>query len=231
MTSGAEKLAQREWALRELHVELASCRACAAGGFPVVGVPMRSGDERILQRSGRLMLVGQAPGRTEASSGRPFSGPAGRRLFGWFQSVGIPEETFRELAYFAAMTRCFPGAAPNGHGDRRPSRAELALCRGYLDRALAIVQPTVVLLVGGMAIEALLGKMSLDRAVGIIHKRDGVRYLPLPHPSGASTWMNDAEHQRLLRQALDALAIIWHTEICPVGSQKLHGRVIAGAAD
>ena len=128
------------------------------------------------------MMVGQAPGRTEADSGRPFSGSAGRTLFGWLAEAGIEEERFRGQVYIAAMTRCFPGPAPSGSGDRRPSPPELALCRGYLSRELALVQPELVVLVGGMAIEGLLGKGPLHEAVGRFHEREGVRYLPAAAP-------------------------------------------------
>ncbi|MGH2371479.1 MAG: uracil-DNA glycosylase family protein, partial [Chloroflexota bacterium] len=127
-------------------------------------------------------------------------------LFAWLAGAGIDEAAFRRQVYMAAMTRCYPGPSPSGHGDRRPSPAELALCRPFLDRRLAIVQPELVILVGGLAIEALLGKLPLDNAVGRIHERDGTRYLPLPHPSGASTWLNRPEHQALLRRALQLLA-------------------------
>ena len=155
------------------------------------------------------MLVGQAPGKTEAGNGRPFSGPAGRRLFTWLASAGIEEEDFRREVYLAAMTRCFPGPAPSGHGDRRPSAAELALCRPFLDRAVALVQPRLVILVGGMAIEAFLGKLPLNEAVGCLIEKDGVVYLPLPHPSGASTWFNVPAHKVLLEDALALLGEAW----------------------
>lgn len=151
------------------------------------------------------MLIGQAPGRREAGNGRPFSGPAGRRLFSWLAGVGIEEHAFRRQVFMAAMTRCYPGPSPTGHGDRRPSPAELALCRPFLDRQLALVQPELVLLVGGLAIEAFLGKMPLQQAVGHCHVRAGVRYLPLPHPSGASTWLNHPAHRALLQQSLALL--------------------------
>ncbi len=115
----------------------------------------------------------------------------------------------------AAMTRCYPGPAPSGHGDRRPSREELALCRDYLDRAMVLVQPQLVLLVGSMAIEAFLGKAPLAQLVGLLHHRDGVAYLPLPHPSGASTWTNQSEHRALLERGLDVLATVWqHMHQC-----------------
>jgi uracil-DNA glycosylase len=189
-----------------LHQEILACRRCAVAGYPVFGRPVVGGDPAMLSETRRVMLVGQAPGRTEAENGRPFSGPAGRTLFGWLAEAGIGEDAFRGQVYMAAMTRCFPGPAPSGSGDRRPSPAELALCRPFLDRQLALVRPELVVLVGGMAIDALLGKMPLAQAVGRIHDRDGVRFLPLPHPSGASRWLNEPAHRELRRRAIRLLA-------------------------
>jgi uracil-DNA glycosylase len=168
-------------------------------------MPVLGGTPAMLARARRVMLIGQAPGRLEASNGRPFSGPAGKRLFGWLAGVGIDEDSFRRQVYMAAMTRCYPGPSPSGHGDRRPSAEELVLCRQFLDRQMEIVRPELVLLVGGMAIEAFLGRVKLDDAVGHSHQRDGVRHVPLPHPSGASTWLNHPDHQALLRRALELI--------------------------
>jgi uracil-DNA glycosylase len=192
-------------ALAALHQEIMACRRCALAGYHVEGTPVLGGTVDMLDRARRVMLIGQAPGRVEAGSGRPFSGPAGKRLFGWLAGVGVAEHTFRRQVYMAAMTRCYPGPSPSGHGDRRPSAEELALCRGFLDRQLNLIRPELVLLVGGLAIEAFLGKLKLDQAVGKLHPKGGVCYLALPHPSGASTWLNQPAHQTLLRRSLDLL--------------------------
>ena len=201
----ADSLGRRR-ALAQLHAEVSACRRCALAGYRVHGPPVLGGDPSMVRQPRRVMLIGQAPGRTETASGRPFCGQAGRRLFGWLASVGIEEDAFRRQVYMAALTRCYPGSSPTGHGDRRPSPAELALCRPFLDRALALIGPQLILLVGSMAIDAFLGKMPLVDAVGRMHVRAGQRYLPLPHPSGASTWLNDSRHQALLSRALALLA-------------------------
>jgi uracil-DNA glycosylase len=198
-------LPQRQAALVALHQEILACRRCALAGYHVEGAPILGGTPEMLAQARRVLLIGQAPGKTEANNGLPFSGPSGKRLFGWLASVGIEEETFRRQVYMAAMTRCFPGPSGSGHGDRRPTPAELANCRPFLDRQIELVRPKLVLLVGGMAIEAMLGKVKLDEAVGRVFERDGVRYLPLPHPSGASTWFNKPEHQELVQRALALL--------------------------
>jgi len=195
----------RQQEMAALHQEILACRRCKLAGYFIEGTPVLGGAVDMLDHARRVMLIGQAPGRVEAGSGRPFSGPAGKRLFGWLAGVGIAEDTFRRQVYIAAMTRCYPGSSPTGHGDRRPSAAELALCRGFLDRQIDLIRPELVLVVGGLAIEAFLGKLKLDQAVGRLHRQGGVRYLALPHPSGASTWLNQAAHQVLLHRSLELL--------------------------
>ena len=106
------------------------------------------------------MLVGQAPGVTEAQVKRPFNASAGQRLFQWLAQAGLEEESFRVHNYMTAVTKCYPGQHPKGKGDRKPSRAEQLLCRPFLDQELALVQPKVVLAVGSLAIQTLLGPES-----------------------------------------------------------------------
>ena len=154
----------------------------------------------------RLMLVGQAPGITEAQVKRPFNASAGRRLFRWLAQAGFDEAAFRAGYYMTAVTKCYPGKQPRGKGDRKPSRAEQRLCRPFLDRELSLVKPRLLLAVGGLAIETLLDRpVRLEEAVGHLFEVDGRQILPLPHPSGASVWTNLPENQARLRQALALL--------------------------
>jgi uracil-DNA glycosylase len=154
------------------------------------------------------MLVGQAPGITEAQVKRPFNASSGRRLFQWLAEAGIEETEFRTRHYMTAVTKCYPGRHPKGKGDRKPSRAEQKLCRPFLDRELALVRPRVLLAVGGLAIETLVGRrLRLDEAVGRVFEVDGRQVLPLPHPSGASLWPNAPENQARIRQALGLLEV------------------------
>lgn len=169
-----------------------SCSRCFPdrGNFPVVDAAKHV----------RVMLVGQAPGVTEVTTRAPFTGPAGRTLGTWFERAGVR----REEIYFSALARCFPGKAPGG-GDRPPSRAMIRNCRPHLDAEFELLRPEVVIPVGGMAIRDLLGITRLVDAVGMTFERDGAAYVPLPHPSGASTWLNAAENKARLERALAAL--------------------------
>jgi uracil-DNA glycosylase len=194
--------ARKTHALRLLHRELGACTACPKVLGPVVhGAPV----------VGRVMLVGQAPGPREGTFGRPFAWTAGRTMFRWFEeALGVDEATFRARVYIAAVARCFPGKASGG-GDRRPDAQEVERCRTWLTRESAILEPTLVVPVGTLAIEQVLGaKAPLADVVGTQrrarwHGRD-VDVVALPHPSGASPWHKVEPGKMLLKNALRLLA-------------------------
>ncbi len=188
--------------LEEHRNTVRACSRCFPSGdnAPVVDVPKRT----------RLLLVGQAPGSTEVTTRLPFTGPAGKRLMRWFEKAGLS----REEIYLSALCRCFPGKAKGG-GDLVPSRAMMRNCRPHLLRELDLLRPKVVAPVGGLAIKELLGITRLSEAVGETVKRDGLVYVPLPHPSGASTWLNTPENKKRLDRALAALkeqAVAWRPD-------------------
>ena len=162
----------------------------------------------------RVMLVGQAPGPREGALGRPFAWTAGRTLFRWFEeTLGAAEETFRRRVYITAVARCFPGKASGG-GDRRPDNEEIARCRSFLAREVAILRPELVLAVGSLAINEVLGAgakgKKLDVLVGGVARTTwhGVEtdVVALPHPSGASPWHKIEPGRTLLARALGAVA-------------------------
>ena len=145
------------------------------------------------------MIIGQAPGAVELTTGLPFSGRAGAELRRWLAVAGIDEA---HLPYRTAITKCFPGKAASGAGDRRPSPPEVLLCASWLDAELALVRPRVLLLVGTLAIERFWGKVPLSQVVGKSRLESERVLIPLPHPSGASRWLNDPENRERLTRAL-----------------------------
>ena len=193
---------RREAEIAALHTRIVACRSCEAAGFVSSARPIR---HPWTERQ-KTMIVGQAPGAQTEAKRFHFAGPGGVLLGRWMVSAGYDPEQWRDQCYITSLTRCFPGKAPNGKGDRRPSPAELALCRPFLDEEVRLVQPKVVLAIGGMAIEHFLGRAPLDRVVGTMVEIDGRRILPLPHPSGVSRWLNDPAHQRLVERAFELLA-------------------------
>lgn len=180
---------------------LSACRRCEVehGVAPIVS----------LARRPRVMLVGQAPGKVEAGGGRAFAGRAGRTLFRWLERAGLDETSARERVYIAAVTRCYPGPSPSGRGDRVPGPQERANCAPWLEAELRLLRPKLLVLVGRLAIERFLPSIPLAALIGREHivEHEGGRSIaiPLPHPSGASSWIHQSNHPELLSRAIELL--------------------------
>jgi len=183
-----------------LQAELRACTRCQDSGYIPDARPLVAGDA-----DARFMVIGQAPSRTDHVTGAFYHGPAGMRLQSWFVEAGFPPEDFGTRLYLAAITRCFPGRLPGSSKDRLPSRAEQALCRPWLDAEIAAVDPRAIILFGRLAIETFLSRAPLTELVGHTFEQNGRLYLPLPHSSGASTWLNSAENRALLAAAIARL--------------------------
>jgi len=189
--------------LRLVQEQIRRCQRCMLAGYPVQGPPIFSGSA-----FARLMVIGQAPGKVEAGQTlKPFSGNAGKRLFRWFRQAGWDEDAFRANFYISSVTKCFPGPNRSGRGDRAPSRKEQELCSEWLLSELTLVDPEVVVPVGRLATERFLGrKRKLVDLIGVRFQVDGRIVIPLPHPSGASAWIQKREHQALIANALQQLS-------------------------
>lgn len=184
-----------EAALAAHVAEIAICRRCPKMiGPPVPPPPVVSS----------IYLVGQAPGPHEAGIGRPFAWTAGRTLFKWFATLGVDEATFRERVYMAATCRCFPGKASSG-GDRVPSPAEIASCSTFMERELELLNPSLIVPIGRLAIGLFLGNVPLLDVIGTVVPHRGRDVIALPHPSGVSTWFKKEPGASLTRQALERI--------------------------
>lgn len=187
-------------ALAAHQARLSACAQCPEMIGPVVvGAPVLS----------PILQIGQAPGPYEGKLGRPFAWTAGKTLFRWYASLGVDETVFRERVYMAAVCRCFPGKNPKG-GDRVPNAMEIARCAEWLAEEVRLLNPELVIPVGKLAIAQMLDSDRLDAVVGRTHRlawqgRD-VDVIPLPHPSGLSTWYKVEPGKTLLREALALIA-------------------------
>ena len=156
-----------------------------------------------------VMLLGQAPGRHEGRIGQPFAWTAGKNLFQWFARIGLPEEAFRRRVYMSAVCRCFPGPQPKG-GDRVPSRAEIERCSAWLANEVTILTPRLIIPVGRLAMAQVLPITNLTEIVGRQHRVHLAGHeldaIPLPHPSGVSTWHRTSPGKDLLDAALQLIA-------------------------
>jgi uracil-DNA glycosylase len=177
-----------------LQRDLAVCRACVEAGYPLESLPV------IAPYSGqRAYMYGQAPGAVEGLERRPWRGRAGRTLRRWLE---LDEEAFYGTFYCASVTRCYPGKAPSGRGDRTPTPREQELCAFWRQRELKLLQPQLIVTVGGLAARQLLGLRSVSDFVGKSYMLGGAIAIPLPHPSGASGWLNDRANRARLGKAL-----------------------------
>ncbi len=145
------------------------------------------------------MIVGQAPGVVEGEQRRPWRGRAGATLRRWLE---LEEDEFYATFYCCSVTRCYPGRSPGGRGDRTPAAAEIELCRFWLDWERRLLRPALVLTVGGLAARRTLGIERLTDHVGVRHRLGDAIAVPLPHPSGASGWLNAPENRARLAAAL-----------------------------
>ncbi len=151
------------------------------------------------------MVIGQAPSRTAHVTNTFYRGPAGEKLRSWFVEAGFTPDDFGTRVYLAAITKCFPGRLPGSSKDRLPSRTEQALCRPWLDQELDLVRPRVIILFGGLAIGTFLSRDPLAELIGQTFERNGRLYIPLPHSSGASTWLNSPDNRALLQNGIARL--------------------------
>jgi uracil-DNA glycosylase len=185
---------RRYRSIAALQRDNARCRRCLEAGFPIDPRPVFAGTERH-----RAYLYGLAPGRVEADSGLPWQGRAGRTLRRWLR---LDEEEFFRRFYCASVTRCFPGPSPGGRGDRATTAAERALCADWRETELRLLRPALVVTVGLAPATALLGIRRLTEAIGKSFVLGDAVAIPLPHPSGASGWLNDATNRARLGKAL-----------------------------
>ena len=186
--------------IRSHQARLGACRLCPDMIAPVIlGKPVCS----------EILLVGQAPGDREGILGRPFAWTAGKTLFKWFDSIGVPESEFRQQVYMSAVCRCFPGKNPKG-GDRVPAKTEIRTCSQWLNKEIELLRPRLIIPVGKLAISQYLTVNKLVDVIGEKFDKSfngvDVEIIPLPHPSGASTWHRMSPGKELLAEALALLA-------------------------
>ena len=170
------------------------CRACAEEGFPLESLPIVQPYE-----GQRAYVFGQAPGVVEGQERLPWRGRAGRTLRRW---LDLDEEAFYATFYCASVTRCYPGKAPSGRGDRTPTPREQELCSFWRDWELRLIRPGLIVPVGGLAARHLLGLKSVTECVGSRFELDDAVAIPLPHPSGASSWLNNPANRARVTEAV-----------------------------
>jgi uracil-DNA glycosylase len=176
--------------LASLQRDLSRCRACVEAGFPLESLPVRAPFA-----NQRAYMFGQAPGIVEGEQRLPWRGRAGQTLRRWLE---LDEDAFYATFYCASVTRCYPGRAPSGRGDRTPTPREQELCAFWHRWELELLRPRLIVAVGSLAI----GLTAMTECIGERYEHDGIPVIPLPHPSGASSWPNVPANRVRLERAL-----------------------------
>lgn len=128
----------------------------------------------------RIMFVGEAPGADEDRLGEPFVGLAGQLLTKIIQATGLK----RSDVYIANVLKCRPDMPPGSSGNRRPTTAEMQTCLPYLRAQIEIIQPTVLVALGSVAMEGLLGAVEpMGRLRGRWHEFQGIPLMATYHPA------------------------------------------------
>lgn len=160
----------KEQALAEVAKRIAACEQCkfAPDQNPVPG----EGDP-----DAEIMFVGEAPGKKENETGRPFVGAAGKFLAEMLNSIGLE----RDDVFIANALKYQPP------GNRDPEPDEIAYQLPFLKKQIAIIQPKLICFLGRHAMSALLPNLgqTISQVHGQLVEKDGQAYLPLYHPAAA----------------------------------------------
>jgi DNA polymerase len=155
--------------LEAVSAHIAQCRNCPLCGKRTHTVPGEGNAE-----SPDIMFVGEGPGADEDAQGRPFVGKAGKLLDKMIEAMGYR----RKEVYIANVVKCRPPE------NRKPQREEMDMCLPYLREQIRLIQPKVIVGLGGTAMEGLLGKpIAITRLRGIWQEYQGIKLMPTFHPS------------------------------------------------
>jgi len=127
-----------------------------------------------------LMFVGEAPGADEDARGEPFVGAAGQLLTKIIQAMGLT----RDDVYIANILKCRPDMPAGTSGNRKPTPEEMKTCSPWLLDQMEIIRPKVMVALGGVAVEGLLGKTDgITRLRGHWREYRGTPLMPTFHPA------------------------------------------------
>ena len=167
-----------------------------------------------------LMFVGEAPGADEDAQGEPFVGAAGQLL----TKIIVAMRLSRETVYIANILKCRPDTPGESAGNRKPTPAEMATCIPYLHEQIDLIQPRVLVALGGTAVEGLLGKTAgITKLRGQWQTYRGIPLMPTFHPAYLLRNQALAEKRRVWE---DMLAVMEKLEL-PI-SEKQRGFFLKG---
>ena len=159
----------KEAALKALREEIGDCRRCKLSNRKT-NIVFGEGDP-----AARLMFIGEAPGREEDLQARPFVGDAGMLLTRLIERMGFK----REDVYIANIVKCRPPM------NRDPEVDEIEKCRGFIERQIEIINPAVIMSLGRISVQTLLGntKLKITAIRGNFFDYKGIPLMPTFHPA------------------------------------------------
>jgi len=192
VTPGVTKL--KEAALKALREEIGDCKRCE----------LSSGRKNIVFGEGspdaRLMFIGEGPGREEDLQARPFVGDAGMLLTRLIEKMGFR----REEVYIANIVKCRPPM------NREPERDEIASCRGFVEKQIEIITPQVIISLGRISAQTLIGNPALKMTSirGRFFDYNGIPLMPTFHPAyllrnPKDKWLTWSDAQKVLEKLQD----------------------------
>jgi uracil-DNA glycosylase family 4 len=150
----------------------------------------------------KLMFIGEAPGADEDAQGEPFVGRAGQLLTKIIKAMGFA----REDVYIANILKCRPDVAPGSFGNRVPTPVEMQTCRPYLVEQIEVIQPQVIVALGAVAVEGLLGMRGTMRELrGRWHSYNQTPLMITYHPAYLLRNQSPSEKRKVWEDMLQVL--------------------------
>jgi DNA polymerase len=159
-----------------------------------------------------IMFVGEAPGADEDSQGEPFVGAAGQLLTRMIGAMGLS----RDKVYIANILKCRPDMPAGSSGNRKPTAEEMQTCIPYLHAQIDLIQPKVLVALGGTAMEGLLGKSGITKLRGQWHTYRGIPLMPTYHPAYLLRNQSNAEKRKVWE---DLMAVMEKIGL-PIGEKQ-----------
>lgn len=155
-------------ALDEITKEIETCQTCKVGKIGVA-VPGEGNPDA------KVVFIGEAPGKQEAKTGKPFIGRSGKLLRNMIQSIGLDD---KKDVYITSPVKYLPERGT-------PTPAEIAHGREHLMKQLAIIEPKLVVLLGRVAAEGVLQKkvFVVKERGHVIEEKNGIKYFLTYHPA------------------------------------------------
>ncbi len=176
--------------LDKLHETIRNCTLCPLYETRTNAVPGEGPCDA------SVMLVGEAPGAIEDETGRPFVGRSGELLISLLEEIGLK----RDDVFITSILKSRPPK------NRTPTQFEINVCRPYLDQQIDLIQPQVIVLLGGVAISSLIGHWKVSEAHGRFYENGSKTFFMTYHPAAALRFPKVKDKMRedfkILRQEL-----------------------------